>query len=174
MEYNKSKSSIIAEYYTLHLQELRAFVGSRLQFAEETEDVVQDVFVRLLQMDQMITPITLPSLVYTTARNLIADYWRHHQCINEYEHFIRKSDWQNNYIQDGESIYSAQEITELLERGIARLSEKQRKVYRLSVYDGLKISEISTELDLAYKNVENRLGAARKQVRGYIRSMLAS
>lgn len=174
MEYNKSKSSIIAEYYALHLQELRAFVGSRLQFAEETEDVVQDVFVRLLQMDQMITPITLPSLVYTTARNLIADYWRHHQCINEYEHFIRKSDWQSNYIQDGESIYSAQEITELLERGIARLSEKQRKVYRLSVYDGLKVSEISTELDLAYKNVENRLGAARKQVRGYIRSMLAS
>lgn len=174
MEYNNSKSSIIAEYYTQHLQELRAFVGVRLQFAEETEDIVQDIFVRLLQVDKMITPITLPCLVYTTARNLIIDYWRRHRCVDEYEHFIQKSDWKNNYIPDAESIYSAQEINELLERGIARLKEKQKKIYCMNVYDGLQVSEIATKLDIEYKKVENRLGAARKQMRGYVRSMLAS
>lgn len=174
MEHNNSKSSIIAEYYTQHLQELRTFVGSRLQFAKETDDIVQDVFVRLLQIDKMITPITLPSLVYTTARNLIIDYWRRHQCANEYEHFIQKSDWQNNHVPDVESIYSAQEINELLERGIAQLKERQKKIYRMNVCDGLQVSEIATELNIEYKKVENRLGTARKQVRGYVRSMLAS
>ena len=37
----------------------------------------QNIFLRLLQMDKMISSVTLPCLVYTVARNLICDYWRH-------------------------------------------------------------------------------------------------
>ena len=173
MEYKESKSDLIADYYSQHYDELKAFVGARLHYAKETEDIVQNVFVRLLCIDKMITPITLPCLVYTIAKNLIFDYWRHRQCVEEYEHFICKSEWQGKRVQDTESLYSAQEITEILERGIARLGEKQRAVYCLNIFDGLQVSEISTQLHLNYKNVENRLGAARKQVRSYVKRMLA-
>ena len=72
-----------------------------------------------------------------------------------------------------EMVYSVVEITELMERGIARLSEMQRKVYRLNVCDGMKVGEICRELRLNYKCVENRLGAARKEVRCYMKRMLA-
>ena len=73
----------------------------------------------------------------------------------------------------GESIYSVLQINELLERGIARLSENQRKIYRMNVCDGMQISEIAIKLDVKYKNVENRLCAARKEVRKYMKCMLA-
>lgn len=172
MEYNES--NLIADYYSQHYEELKSFVGARLQYSHETDDIVQNVFLRLLCMDKMITPITLPCLVYTVAKNLIFDYWRHRRCVEEYEHFICKSDWRGSKVQDGESVFSALEITELLERGIARLGEKQRMVYKLNIYEGLQVSEISTRLHLNYKNVENRLGAARKEIRSYVRHMLAS
>ena len=71
-----SKKCIIADYYTNHYDELKKFVISRLQVVDEAEDIVQDIFVRLLQSDQMISPVTLPCLVYTMARNKIVDYWR--------------------------------------------------------------------------------------------------
>ena len=173
MQQIESKSNLIADYYTQHYDEVKAFVALRLQFAPETEDIVQDIFVRLLLIDKMITPITLPCLVYTIARNLICDYWRHHQCVQEFEHYLCKNDLVKSTIYDAESVYSANEIKEILEKSIAKLTDKQRMVYRLNVYDAMPVSEIALKLDLKYKNAENRLGIARKQVRTYVKRMLA-
>ena len=72
-----------------------------------------------------------------------------------------------------ESVYSAQEMTEILERGIARLSHSHQVIYRMNVYEGMKVSEISDKLSLKYKSVENRLGAARRNIREYMSRMLA-
>ena len=121
----------------------------------------------------MISSVTLPCLVYTVARNLICDYWRHRQCVYDYEHFFVNSHASRICTNMGESIYSVQQINELLERGIARLSENQRKIYRMNVCDGMQISEIAIKLDVKYKKVENRLCAARKEVRKYMKRMLA-
>ena len=72
-----------------------------------------------------------------------------------------------------ETIYSAKEINEILERGIARLTSKQREIYQMNIYNGLKVSEISDALKLNYKSVENLLGAARKSVRQYVGMQMA-
>ena len=173
MQQNKSKSDLIADYYSQHYNEVKAFVSSRLQYSDESEDIVQNIFLRLMQMDKMITPVTLPCLVYTVARNLICDYWQHRQCVEEYEHYLSKGGFSNASSISGESVYSVQEINQLLERGIARLCEKQRKVYCMNVLEGLQVSEIAIKLDINYKNAEKRLGAARKEVRKYMRRMLA-
>ncbi len=169
----KTKENIIASYYTCHYEELKNYVGSRLQYSAETEDLVQNVFVRLLQMKQMITPVTLPSLTYTIAHNLISDYWRHKKKTEEYEHFIKKSNTVGKHAIDGESVYSTIEIEELLEHGIAQLNKKERIVYRMNLFDGLKVSEIAQKTDSSYKSTENHLGRARKVVRNYIMKMLA-
>ena len=168
----ESNTDLIADYYSQHYEELKAFVAARLQHADETEDVVQDVFVRLLQIDKMLTPVTFPCLVYTIARNLIFDCWRHHQCVQKYEHYLAHPS-SGKAIYDAESVYSARELNDILERGIALLSKKRSLVYRLNWHEDLQVGEIAIRLDMNYKNVENRLGAARKQVRSYVRKMLA-
>jgi RNA polymerase sigma-70 factor (ECF subfamily) len=43
----------------------------------------------------------------------------------------------------------------------------------MNVYDGLQVSEISIKLGEKYKYIENKLGTARKTVRGYVQKMLA-
>ena len=173
----ESKHSIIAEYYTECYDELKAFVASRLQgdeVAEQAEDIVQNVFVRLLRMDKMITRITLPCLVYTTARNLLCDYWRRRQHQDKFEHTIRTTNWQNKSIDDVETLYSAHEMEVMLEKSIARLPEQQARVYRLNVYDGMQVTEIAQVLSLKYKNAEYNLGMARKSVRERMKKVLAS
>lgn len=173
MEQNETKNNLIADYYSQHYNELKAFVARRLNDADDADDVVQNIFVRLLQMDRMISPVSLPCLVYTIARNLTFDYLRHRLCVEEYEHFITKGDSPAMKCEDAESVYSVKEINDFLERGIARLCDKQRKIYRLNVCDGLQVKEIALKLDIHYKNVENRLGAARKEMRKYMKRMLA-
>jgi RNA polymerase sigma-70 factor (ECF subfamily) len=68
-----------------------------------------------------------------------------------------------------ESVFSAKEIMERLERGLARLPQKCREIYRLHIYEGMKVSEISQQLGENYKSVEHRLGFARKSIRQYLR-----
>ncbi len=173
MEQSQSKQrSIIAAYYTAHHEELRAFVAVRLASPDVAEDIVQNVFLKLLQSDRMIAAVTLPCLVYTMARNLVFDHWRHRKKVEEYEHVITKTDWQPRLAGDAGSVYSAQETREILERGIARLGDKRGMVYRLSVYEGMPVREISTCLGMRYKSVENHLGTARRQVREYVKASL--
>lgn len=174
MEQTNSNYSIIAEYYSEHYNELKLYVMSRSLPADEAEDIVQNTFVRLLRGDKMITPVTLPCLVYTIAKNLIIDYYRRKHKIEEYEHSLCASDWKGRYDVDGESVFSAQQTNEILERGIARLTEKRSKVYRLNLFEGMQVSEIAQSLNLGYKAAENRLTLARKEIRDYMKKELAS
>lgn len=155
--------ALITEYYISHRDELLAFVSSRLGGSDFAEDIVQNVFLKLLTTDKMISEVTLPSLVYTIARNLITDYYRRHTNYEEYEHYIKSQG-----IRSQESVFSVREITERLERGLARLPENCREIYRMHIYDGMKVSEISQELGEGYKSVEHRLGFARKAMRQYL------
>ena len=157
---------LITDYYIAHRDELLAFVSSRLGGSDLAEDIVQNVFLRLLTTDKMISEVTLPCLVYTVARNLISDYYRRHATFEEYEHYI-KGVCSTEISTD--SIFSVREVMEGLERGLARLPEDCREVYRLHVYGGMKVSEISLRLGEGYKSVEHRLGTARKAMRQYMR-----
>ena len=159
-------NKLITNYYIAHRDELLTFASSRLGDSRLAEDIVQDVFLRLLSTDKMITEVTLPALVYTITRNLINDYYRRHTTYEQYEHYIKGV---CSEVTTMESVFSAFEIMERLERGLVRLPENCREIYRLHIYGGMKVGEISRELGEGYKSVEHRLGTARKVMREYLR-----
>lgn len=160
---------IISNYYAQHRDEIVDFITVRITDADEAEDMVQDLFLRLLRGHQLITPVTLPCLVYTMARHSIADYYRRRRVRDEYEHYMKNTD----SIGEIESVISARQLMERMERTLARLPEACGRIYRLHIYDGLKVSDIAQQLELPYKQVENRLGQARKAVRRQFTSLTA-
>ena len=161
-----TKHTLITNYYIAHRDELLAYAGSRLGDSYLAEDIVQNVFLRLLTSDKMISEITLPALVFAMTRNQVYDYFRHHSAVEQYEHYIKGV---FSELTSDESILSARQVMEQLERGLARLPENCREIYRMHIYDGMKVGEISRELGEGYKSVEHRLGSARKVMRHYLR-----
>ena len=165
-----NNNELISNYYARHRGEIIDFITVRVADADEAEDMVQDLFLRLLRSRQLISPITLPCLVYTMARHSIADYYRRRRIRDEYEHFLTKN---TDSIGEMESVISAHQLMERMERTLARLPEACGRIYRLHIYDGLKVSDIAQQLALPYKQVENRLGQARKAVRQQFTSLTA-
>ena len=161
-----NNNQLISNYYSEHRDELVSFIAVRIMDATEAEDRVQDIFLRLLRGHHLITPQTLPALIYTMARNAVSDYYRRRNVHEAYEHHLRHNDYTDNTL---ESVYSARQIMEHMERSLARLPKACCDIYRLHIYDGLKVSDIAQQLDLPYKQVENRLGQARKTVRQQLR-----
>lgn len=163
-------NQLLSNYYSMHRDELVSFIAVRTVDAIEAEDIVQDIFLHLLRGQQLITPQTLPSLLYTMARHAVSDYYRRRHVHEEYEHYIQTSDFSCQTSDDSvESVFSAQQLMERMERSLARLPKACCEIYRLHIYDGMKVSDIAQELSLPYKQVENRLGQARKAVRQQLR-----
>lgn len=154
----------------MHRDELVSFIAVRTIDAIEAEDIVQDIFLRLLRGQHLITPQTLPSLLHTMARHAVCDYYRRRHVHEEYEHYIQTSDFSCQTSDDSvECVFSAQQLMERMECSLARLPKACCEIYRLHIYDGMKVSDIAQELSLPYKQVENRLGQARKAVRQQLR-----
>jgi RNA polymerase sigma-70 factor (ECF subfamily) len=163
-------NQLLSNYYSMHRDELVSFIAVRTVDAIEAEDIVQDIFLRLLRGQHLITPQTLPSLLHTMARHAVSDYYRRRHVHEAYEHYIQKSDAGTLMSDDSvESVFSAQQLMERMERSLARLPKACCEIYRLHIYDGMKVSDIAQELSLPYKQVENRLGQARKAVRQQLR-----
>jgi RNA polymerase sigma-70 factor (ECF subfamily) len=163
-----NNNQLISNYYSEHRDEIINFIAVRIMDATEAEDIVQDIFLRLLRGHHLMTPETLPAYIYTMSRHAVSDHYRRRRVYEEYEHYIQTSDFKPQ-TSDIESIYSAQQIVERMERSLARLPKACCEIYRLHIYDGMKVSAIAKELSLPYKQVENRLGQARKAVRQQLR-----
>ena len=161
-----NNNQLISNYYAAHRDELLSFIAVRITNAVEAEDLVQDIFLRLLRDHHLITPDTLPALIYTMARHAVSDYYRRRRIYEEYEHYIKRSDCTSEI----ESLISARQLMERMERSLARLPQACCEIYRLHIYDGMKVRDIARELSLPYKQVENRLGQARKAVRQQLRN----
>lgn len=160
---------LLADYYAQHRDEILGFVAMRLGDDDTAQDLVQDVFLRLLRSDKLISPTTLPALVFTMARNAVADWFRRRRIREEYEHYIIGT---GNSHESMDSVISARELMERMERTLARLAPECREVYRLHIYGGMQVSQIAEETHQPYRAVEYRLGQARKQVRCQLRQCI--
>jgi RNA polymerase sigma-70 factor (ECF subfamily) len=156
----------IETYYRAHRDELVAFVSARLHYSDDAEDLVQDAFLRLLTGNRLISEVTLPNLLYTLCSHLVIDWYRRHSVQIDAEHELCR---QTGRGESAESLLSVREINEQLERGLARVPENCRELYRMHIYGGMQARDLCQQTGESYKSVEYRLGLARKQVRQYLR-----
>lgn len=118
MEQNiESKHSIIAEYYTECYAELKGFVASRLlgMKSRAGRRYRAECFRALVEdgLYDYTYYFTLSGIYYSTQSysGLLAS-----QALSgKYEYVVRNTDWQNRYVDDVATIYSAHEIQAKLE-----------------------------------------------------------
>ena len=160
---------VIEDYYRAHRGELVAFVSARLHDLAEAEDIVQETFLRLLDGNRLISEVTLPNLTYTLCRNMVADWYRRHGVWQDAKHELTRSAGNGD---SAERLLSMHEMHLHFERGLARVPEDCRELYRMHIYGEMPVRDICRETGQPYKSVEYRLGLARKQVRNYLRHVI--
>lgn len=162
----EERMEIIAGYYAGARDRLVEYVGRRIGNRFLAEDMVHDAFMRLMTTDKMLTVTTLPALTYTIVRNLLIDHFRRLAYDSQYAEHVSHT---ATCSDDAGSLCSRHEMEACLERGLARLPEHCREVYRLHIFGGMKIAEIQQATGEDYKKLEHRLGQARKQMRLYMK-----
>ncbi|WP_071145047.1 sigma-70 family RNA polymerase sigma factor [Bacteroides ihuae] len=167
---NPREESIVARSYEEYYQTILKYIAYRINHKYEAEDLVQDVFIRLLDYKQMLREDTVKYFLFTIARNIVTDYIRRYYKKEEITSYIY--DIAMRTTNETEEILIAKDILSL-ERNYLQTFPPQRKIiYSLSRFGEQTTDDISEKMNLSRRTVENHLLLGRKCMRAYIRQCI--
>lgn len=150
---------------------LRLYFRQRLGDEADSEDAVQDVYLRLLQYCDGGTVRSPQALVFSVARSVLLDRQRKRRTHRIDQHVELHAVEVPDPDADQERDACVEQELALLERAIAGLTPKCRRVFLLSRMHHLTYPEIAAELGLSVqmvaKHISNALAACRRQLGGH-------
>ena len=157
---------MIANFYTVHHAELVNFATSRLGNREESEDLVQDVFIKMMSFEGMINKETIKSFAFTIAANKIKDHLRRRIFRHKMEENAKyEMELQHSHV---ERVAEYHDTLRMVNDSMARLSPACAKVYRMSLFEDMATGDIAQEMNVSKRTVESQLFISRKQVRAML------
>ncbi len=139
-----------------------SFILKNLRHEADAEDVVQIAFERLWMNHAAVNFDSAKSFLYTTAYRAMIDIIRKNK-RTEYKEILPEQSVRNN----AENF----ELKELLEKGLALLSEVQRSVIMLRDYEGYDYREIGEIVGLNESQVKVYIFRARQKLQAFIKGI---
>lgn len=167
MELNRDiRRNLIADSYTQHRPRILNFILQKVNDRQDAENLTQDVWMRLLEYDKELTESTMLKFLYTIARNLVNDYLRHLYCVEDVHGYLAET--MTGVSVEEESSIVARDLAAHERERVAALPSQRRTIYIWSRYFDKSVGDISEELSLSRRTVENHLRLGRKDVREYM------
>jgi RNA polymerase sigma factor (sigma-70 family) len=131
---------------------LRNFIRRRVPDPLDAEDILQDVFYRLVEANRLLMPIEhVTGWLFRVARNRITDLFRKKEPENFSE--IEPVDEENELLQfedllpspdaGPEAIYARRVLLDEMERALDELPQEQRAVFVAHEFEGRSFKELS-------------------------------
>ena len=158
-----NQGQMIANFYTVHHAELVNYATSRLGNREESEDLVQDVFIKMMSFEGIINEATIKSFAFTIAANKVKDHLRRRIFRHKMEENAKyEMELQHSHV---ERVVEYHDTLRMVNDSMARLSPACAKVYRMSLFEDMTAGDIALEMNVSKRTVESQLFTSRKQVR---------
>ncbi len=161
--------------FKLYYNKLFYIIQSYISSKEDSEEILQEIFITIWKKRKNITS-NINGYILTTTKNACIDYLRSKK---------RKLSTTSNYSQI-ESLINhkaltspetskiiEQELNNKINQAISSLPNKCKVVFIKSRVNGLKNKEISEELNISIKTVENHITKALKHMKFHLREFLS-
>ena len=142
-------------WQTMSLQ-LRSFIGKKVPNPAITEDILQDVFLKIhTNIDKLRDQNKIKSWVYTITRNAIIDFYRQKEINTE-----------GLDIPATESPATTESVTDEIATGlkdmIKSLPNKYSQALMLVEFDGLSQVELAEKIGISISGAKSRVQRARQ------------
>src|ERR1700731_1303166 len=142
---------------------IRRFVGS----SETAKEIVQEAFLRTYRERESVT--TLRAFLFSTARNLAANEFRHRRTV---ERGALASFDELRVDAESESPESGllrDERNRLVQEAIDRLPPQCRAVFTLRVFHEYSYKEVAERLGISAKTVEKHIARGLRDTHSYLK-----
>jgi RNA polymerase sigma factor (sigma-70 family) len=144
---------------------LRNFIRRRVPDPLDAEDILQDVFYRLVEANRLLMPIEhVTGWLFRVARNRITDLFRKKEPENFSE--IHSADEEDESLQfedllpspdaGPDALYARNVLLGELQRAVAELPKEQREVFVAHEFDGRSFKELSAETGVSVNTLLSR------------------
>ncbi|MCA8943723.1 MAG: sigma-70 family RNA polymerase sigma factor [Planctomycetes bacterium] len=155
------------------------FLGPR--FRHETEDIAQDVFLKLFRAIERFDPsrgVKFTTWAYTFVRNHCFDILKRRRIqttsLNGGRDDERPIDLPDPAAKPPQQIAETSELGEKIEEALAGLGNDQRMAFVLREYEGLDYASIAEVMGVSEGTVKSRLHRAKEALRSRLQPYLRS
>lgn len=157
---NRDKRAYAILFETYHAPLFR-FAETYVCCPGLAEDIVQEVFIKLWENPFRRVSKSLRSYLFLMVRNACIDYLRSVQVEDKKMQKL----FEAQIVSDSADLDLDDDISQKIKEAINELPEQCREVYQMSVFDGLKYSEISEELNISVSSVKVQVYRAKNSLR---------
>jgi RNA polymerase sigma-70 factor (ECF subfamily) len=134
--------------------------------AQDAEDVLQTVFLRLARWDESSLPQeNLGSYLYRSAVNAAFDVLRARQRVDTVDIATLEGVLPQDDAEGPERSHQGAEVRERLRRSLARLNERHAEIFALRYLEGFKNRDIAKQLGISRITVAVVLHRVRQRLR---------
>jgi len=155
----------IAEVIAEERPRLRSFIRRRVPNESDVEDLLQEVFSKLVEARRLLMPIDyVTGWLFRVARNRITDLFRKKRPENFTDLAVADEDGELNALEDllpspdagPEALYLRSLLLEELESALAELPGEQREVFVAHEIEGRSFKELSAESGVSVNTLLSR------------------
>jgi RNA polymerase sigma-70 factor (family 1) len=151
--------------YRKYSKKLYKFGYSILKSKEESENLIQDVFLHLWENRHNVEKnASIQSYVFTIAYNSAISILRKKAKDFQFVEYLKSLQENTEEPVNVELEYN--ELTVKLDEIIKALPQRQKEVYILHKVEGLKYNIIAEQLHISVNTIENHMSRALKTIRG--------
>jgi RNA polymerase sigma factor (sigma-70 family) len=170
----------ISEVVTREQPRLRDFIRRRVPDAADVDDVLQDVFSRLVEANRLLMPIEhVTGWLFSVARNRITDLFRKKKPEPFSEQTFENEEGELLAIEDllpspdagPEAVYLRNLLLEELELALDELPDEQREVFVAHELEGRSFKEIAEETGVSVNTLLSRKRYAVLHLRERLRDI---
>lgn len=157
--------------YLLYSVRMRRFAENYLLSKEDAENVVQDIFIHILEKKQQLNITTsISSYLFTLTKNRCLDFLRHQTVADKYrsEYAIKLEALEElNAIDINE-----QEIESKIKEALEKLPPKCREIFVKSRFENKRNKDIAEELHIFVSTVETQISIALRKLKADLKEYL--
>ncbi len=159
---------------------LRNFIRRRVPDPLDAEDILQDVFYRLVEANRLLMPIEhVTGWLFRVARNRITDLFRKKEPENFGEIAVTDEDDELVQFEDllpspdagPEALYARHVLLDELELALGELPEEQREVFVAHEFEGRSFKEIADKTGVSLNTLLSRKRYAVLYLRGRLQGI---
>lgn len=162
----KDDEDAYRELYMRYRDKLWFFCFSFLKSEEESDDMVQEVFLRVWELRDFINPdLSFSSFLYTMTRNRIRNFFRDLDVETRVKTALLQKIPTVTETLETELIYT--EYRKILDDAIALLPPKRKKIFTLSRTESLSHKEIAEQLGISVHTVQDHISESLRFIKSH-------
>lgn len=154
----------LIDYWEESKAPLKNFIRNRVSNEEDIEDILQDVFLKLISsIDRLMDDQKVQAWIYRITRNAIIDYYRRNhndldiESIQDELPLVMDEDWTSN-----------KEIAYCLKNMVDKLPEKYKQAIQITVFENHTQKEYSEMIGISVSGAKSRVQRARNILKGMV------